>query len=338
MLIHVSIAAAGFSLFALTLLFIQKRTETNVAKRLANTLLFILLVIQTLQVLYVTRYISFESLTAFIYLLSLGLVGPLFYLYSQHIIHTDKKWLFQETGHFMLVIVLATFGFFYPGTFNIVYSLMFLLGGIYMAILALSLFQLRNKRTLFKIEFLLTASFLAWAMVIVIVGLFANQIMTVLIPAQIIMLALAIAAAMHIQLNYPHLLSTLEELGQRQYQASTLSSVDCDDVKQRLASLMFEKEVYRDTELSLKSLAEMLSLKPHQLSELLNTQLGISFSSYLRKQRIKAAEHLLKTEPEVSVLAIGLSVGFSSQSVFYSAFKELHGTAPGQYRRQSLTE
>ena len=82
----------------------------------------------------------------------------------------------------------------------------------------------------------------------------------------------------------------------------------------------------------------MLLLKPHQLSELMNTQLEMSFSSYLRNQRVKAAEVLLKTEPEVSVLAIGLSVGFSSQSAFYSAFKEFHSMAPGQYRQQILAE
>jgi transcriptional regulator GlxA family with amidase domain len=101
---------------------------------------------------------------------------------------------------------------------------------------------------------------------------------------------------------------------------------------------MLNKNVYQDSELSLSALAEMLSLKPHQLSELMNTQLEMSFSSYLRSQRVKSAEILLKTEPEVSVLAIGLSVGFSSQSAFYSAFKELHSMAPGQYRQQILTK
>ena len=79
-------------------------------------------------------------------------------------------------------------------------------------------------------------------------------------------------------------------------------------------------------------------IEPIQLSELINTQLGMSFSSYLRRQRIAAAQILLKNEPEVSVLAIGLSVGFSSQSAFYSAFKDIHAIAPGQYRRQLVTQ
>jgi transcriptional regulator GlxA family with amidase domain len=187
-------------------------------------------------------------------------------------------------------------------------------------------------------EFIFTASFLSWAIAVVLVGMFSPQAMDLLIPAQTIMLSMAIAAAIHIQLNYPHLLSSLEEIASRQYQTSTLLDVDCEDVKQRLEALMSVKRAYQDSELSLSSLSEMLSLKPHQLSELINTQLGMGFSSYLRNQRVKAAEVLLKTEPEVSVLAIGLTVGFNSQSAFYSAFKEFHSIAPGQYRRQTLAE
>ena len=204
--------------------------------------------------------------------------------------------------------------------------------------LAWSLYQLRERRSLFKMEFIFTASFLGWAIAVVLMAMFNTQAMDFLIPAQTIMLSMAIAAAVHIQLNYPHLLSSLEEIASRQYQTSTLLNVDCEAVKQQLKTLMEENKVYQDNALSLSAMADMLSLKPHQLSELINTQLEMSFSSYLRRQRVKAAEVLLQAEPEVSVLAIGLSVGFSSQSAFYSAFKEFHSIAPGHYRRQILAE
>jgi AraC-like DNA-binding protein len=334
MLNQVSIAAAGFSIIALILLLFQNRTESRTTKFLANVLLYVLISIQLLQVLFVMGYVRFETLIAFFYLLCLGLVGPLFYLYSLYVIHSDKMWTLRENGHFLPVIVFASIGLLFPEQFNLVYTLMFLLGGVYMSWLAWSLYQLRERRSLFRMEFMLTASFLGWAMVVALVGVSSIQTIEFLFPAQIIMLALAIAAAVHIQLNYPHLLSSLEEFASRQYQTSTLLNVDCDLVKQQLEELMSETKVYRDSELSLSSLAEMLALKPHQLSELINTQLGLSFSSYLRNHRIKAAEALLKNETEVSVLAIGLDVGFSSQSAFYTAFKEVHSVAPGQYRRQ----
>ena len=338
MLNQISFATAGFSIVALILLIIQKRTESPISKLLANYLLCGLIGIQLLHGLYITDYIVLKDDTVFVYLLLLGFVGPVFYLYSQHVIDTNKKWSWLESGHFLLVILIAFGGYLFPEHFNYAYSLLFLIGGLYMGRLAWLLYQLRVRRTLFKMEFLFTAVFLSWAMAVVFIGMFSAQAMDFLIPIQTIMLAMAIAAALHIQLNYPHLLSSLEEIAHRQYQASTLLNVDCEKIKQQLDSLMLNKNVYQDSELSLSALAEMVSLKSHQLSELINTQLGLSFSSYLRRQRVKAAEVLLKTEPDVSVLAIGLSVGFSSQSAFYSAFKEFHAMAPGQYRQQLLAE
>lgn len=338
MLNQISLAAAGFSIIALTLLILQKRTESKITKNLANTLLISLIGVQLLQGLYISGYLLLTEMTIFVYLFLLGFVAPLFYLYSQHILKTDKKWSMHESSHFLPIVLIAIVGFLFPEYFNIAYSFMFLLGGMYMSRLAWSLYQLRKRRTLFRMEFVFTAVFLTWAIVVVLVGIFSAQAMDLLIPIQTIMLAVAIAAAIHIQLNYPHLLSSLEEIALRQYQSSTLLNVDCEKIKQQLNQLMLNKNVYQDSELSLAALAEMLLLKPHQLSELMNTQLEMSFSSYLRNQRVKAAENLLKTEPEVSVLAIGLSVGFSSQSAFYSAFKELHSIAPGQYRQQILTK
>jgi AraC-like DNA-binding protein len=294
--------------------------------------------IQTFQVLTIMGYLFLESVTVFAYLLLLGLVGPLFFLYSQHVIQSDKQWSLREGLHFLPVFIFAVFGSLFPDYFGFVYSVMFLIGGVYMSNLAWSLYQLRKRRTLFQMEFIFVVSFLAWAMAVVLVGMLSAQAVDDLIPAQVIMLAMAIAAAVHIQLNYPHLLSSLEEVASRQYQTSTLMKVDCEEIKQKLVELMTIKKVYQDSELSLSSLAEKLSLKSHQLSEYINTQLGTSFSSYLRSQRVNAAEALLIAEPDVSVLAVGLSVGFSSQSAFYTAFKEIHAIAPGQYRKQLLAK
>lgn len=338
MLNQISLAAAGFSIIALILLISQKRTESKPTKILAVTLLTVLIVIQFLQVLYISGALLLADVIIIVYLFLLGVVGPLFYLYSQHVLQVDKKWSIYEGWHFFPVLLIAFLGFLFQEYFNVAYSLMFLLGGMYMSRLAWSLYQLRARRTLFKMEFIFTAIFLSWAIAVVLVGIFSAQAMDLLIPIQIIMLAMAIAAAIHIQLNYPHLLTSLEEIANRQYQSSTLLNVDCEKIKQQLNKLILNKKVYQDSELSLSALAEMLSLKPHQLSELMNTQLEMSFSSYLRSQRVRAAEDLLKTEPEVSVLAVGLSVGFSSQSAFYSAFREFHSMAPGQYRQQILTE
>ncbi|MCF6301547.1 MAG: helix-turn-helix domain-containing protein, partial [Proteobacteria bacterium] len=74
----------------------------------------------------------------------------------------------------------------------------------------------------------------------------------------------------------------------------------------------------------------------HQLSELINTRLGMSFSSFLRVQRVEAAKTMLKNEPNSSVLSIGMAVGFASQSNFYTAFSKMTGSTPGKYRHCNI--
>ena len=338
-----SLSAAGFSIAASMLLLFQKRAESRTAKYFSSLLLVVLIVIQLFHVSIITQFISMEQnhflqVITFCYLCSLGLVGPAFYLYCQCILYSDKEWAVQDLVHFLPVTIISSLGFFFTEYFNALYSLLFLLGGLYMGMLAALIFRLRERRTLFKMEFAFTVIFLGWSAAIVFVGFFSSQTIELLIPVQTIMLSLSVAGAIYIQLNYPHLLSSLEEISNRQYQTSTLLNIDCDATKEKLEQLMSDRKVYQDNELSLSLTAEMLSLKAHQLSELINTQLNMSFSSYLRLQRVKAAEKLLLMEPTVSVLAVGLSVGFSSQSAFYSAFKEVHELAPGQYRRIKLAE
>jgi AraC-like DNA-binding protein len=96
---------------------------------------------------------------------------------------------------------------------------------------------------------------------------------------------------------------------------------------------MLKERAYEDAELSLPGLAAKLGISAHQLSELMNGRLGKGFSRYLREQRINAAKVMLLNEPSASVLSVGLSVGFSAQSNFYEAFREIEGMTPGQYRK-----
>ena len=46
----------------------------------------------------------------------------------------------------------------------------------------------------------------------------------------------------------------------------------------------------------------------------------------------------LINKPAVPVLSVGLDVGFSTQSNFYEAFREITGTTPGRFRRFQLSK
>ena len=124
----------------------------------------------------------------------------------------------------------------------------------------------------------------------------------------------------------------ISEIAKSRYTATTLKDVAVDEKLGAIEILMNEKKIYQDDSLNLASLAREVGLSGHQLSELINTRIGMSFSQYMRSIRVDAAKNALLEEPNASVLAISLDNGFKSQSSFYAAFKELTGVSPGAYR------
>ncbi len=132
----------------------------------------------------------------------------------------------------------------------------------------------------------------------------------------------------------PDFVTDLFELARVKYSPTTLGAVDEISKCSELDQTMQMRELWRDQDLSLTTLAEEVDLTGHQLSELLNQHRGESFSNYLRRYRIEAAKTQLLAEPNASVLAIGMEVGFRSQSTFYAAFKAETGLSPGVFRQQ----
>jgi len=137
-------------------------------------------------------------------------------------------------------------------------------------------------------------------------------------------------------ISNPDLIGDMQEAARIRYGASTLREVDVEACLRKLESLMTVSKVYQNDSLSLPSLAADLGLSSHQLSELINTRLGVGFSKYIRDRRIAAAQELLISAPSQSILSISMDTGFRSQSSFYAAFKEVTGQSPGDYRKARL--
>jgi len=129
-----------------------------------------------------------------------------------------------------------------------------------------------------------------------------------------------------------------KEILQGEKQRYTNKKLDLSSVEklsEKLSKSMNEQQLYKNQNLKLDGLARHLSTTPHILSQLLNDNLGKSFSAYINEYRIKEACALLKTEDHLTLEGIGQEVGFRSKSSFYSAFKKQIGTTPSQYIKQA---
>jgi len=137
-------------------------------------------------------------------------------------------------------------------------------------------------------------------------------------------------------LSVPDLVPKTREAVAVAYAQSTLTRIDSDAMAARLRQLFEQDQIHRSESLSLATVADMLGLSTHQLSELVNTAFGIGFSRLVRQYRVETAKQMLIDEPRASVLSVGMAAGFNSQSSFYVAFKEQVGEVPGEYRQRRI--
>ncbi len=211
-----------------------------------------------------------------------------------------------------------------------------MLGGMgAMLHLGLLVHALRAQRRWFLLEIKVLALFAIMGICIAAASLLATAMGWRYFAAiYATLISLSFALVLHLLLRFPDITSKTVEAVATTYAVSTLSRIDCDNVVTEIKRLFEKEKIYQDENLTLHKLAGLTHLSTHQLSELINTQFQMGFSRLVRQYRVNAAKTMLIEEPRASVLSVGLSVGFTSQSNFYVAFKELTGVVPGQFRKQ----
>jgi len=115
---------------------------------------------------------------------------------------------------------------------------------------------------------------------------------------------------------------------------SKIAGLDLDVTTKRLTQIMEERKPYLKDDLTLSELASQADLNPHQLSEILNQALGITFKTFVNRYRVAEARRILLEEPAAPILEVALACGFRSKSAFNQLFQEEIGTTPTQYRQR----
>ena len=98
-----------------------------------------------------------------------------------------------------------------------------------------------------------------------------------------------------------------------------------------------ESQYYAQQEVSLKKVAEQLGTNSNTVSKLINSETSTNFNDYINQKRIVLAQRRLLDDEfkQLTVEAIGESVGFKSKSAFYNAFKKHTGQSPSSFMKQN---
>ncbi len=121
------------------------------------------------------------------------------------------------------------------------------------------------------------------------------------------------------------------------YGDKKIKAKEVNSLTKQLADVMQEEKLYKNPNLKLPDVAQKLNILPHRLSQLINENLGKSFSLFINEYRVNEAKEQLLTNEDYTLEAIGYECGFNSKSSFYSTFKKLAGTTPARYKRQKVS-
>jgi AraC-like DNA-binding protein len=95
-------------------------------------------------------------------------------------------------------------------------------------------------------------------------------------------------------------------------------------------------KLHRDPELTLTSLAKLVSMSRNQLSEVINSGLESNFYDFVNKYRVEDVKQLMNNPrfKDYTILAIAFEAGFPSKSTFNTVFKKFTGLTPSEYRNR----
>lgn len=99
----------------------------------------------------------------------------------------------------------------------------------------------------------------------------------------------------------------------------------------RITALMEERQLFLQSGLSLRDVAQALGTNVRYISDSINSSTGASFSDYVNGYRVRHAQALMQDRPGMPLSSVATESGFSSESTFFRNFKALTGKTPLQW-------
>lgn len=119
----------------------------------------------------------------------------------------------------------------------------------------------------------------------------------------------------------------------RQYAKSALDASTRQRIVRKLTEALDNKQCYRDNQLSLRNLCQLMNENPHYVSQVINQDFNTTFYELVNRSRIEWAKAALLRSPDAAIIDIAVEAGFNSKSTFNSAFRKHLRMTPSEYRQ-----
>lgn len=125
-----------------------------------------------------------------------------------------------------------------------------------------------------------------------------------------------------------------EQTRQHRERIEQTANMNDEELMAWLDQEMDERQLYTDTNLTLKTMAKSLGLTQKRLSALFkNNEKYNSLGDYLNEKRFLLGCRLLREKPNWTIEAVGKEAGFGGRRTFQMEIKRRLGITPLQYRQ-----
>jgi len=125
-----------------------------------------------------------------------------------------------------------------------------------------------------------------------------------------------------------------EQTRQHRERIELTANMSDEDLMAWVDQEMDERQLYTDTNLTLKTMATALGLTQKRLGALFkNNEKYNSLGDYLNEKRFLLACRLLREKPNWTIEAVGKEAGFGGRRTFQMEVKRRLGITPLQYRQ-----
>lgn len=122
------------------------------------------------------------------------------------------------------------------------------------------------------------------------------------------------------------------------YVKSGLTDSLLKELSEKLIKLLIEDKVYKDSQISLESLSELIGTNRNNTSQIINECFNMNFFELINKFRVEEAINIFNSDRfgNLHIIDVAFEVGFNNKVTFNKAFKKLTSQTPSDYISTSL--
>lgn len=169
-------------------------------------------------------------------------------------------------------------------------------------------------------------------------GFFVESPFLLLIPSMIFSVLLFFIGFLGYMQNHTVINMVSEENERENFETKSYNK---GKMNEKLLELFVDKSIYKNPELKITDLSELLNTNRTYISKHINTEFSCTFSDFVNQYRVEEAKRLLSSDlsKNYSLNYISEKSGFGSMGSFMRVFRDSQGITPGQYRdRQKLNK